>query len=742
MITDRLIAASFYCIALGMVTAMGFSIYETPQFWVATTVSMIAGVLLAGIAFLRSWSALAQVGLTVVTLLALAVPLAAPSRAGVATWSLESVWMTFSAIWTSWRRLTTIDLPVGADDGLLMAPVTLVFVSTVVGIGIIMRTRRGELAMLLPLAVMFWALLWGPPEPAALPLTIGFAISVIVSVSALRQARRRRRAERTVSTLPMRFASGALAIALAVGIAVGAATVSTFGDRVVLREHPPQPRQALEASSPLAQFRSNFVEPQRDSVLMTVTGVEEGELISLASLSVYTGQVFAADTSRLLRTSGRATSEDAERQLGFTMREYEGMWLPTIGTPGAIAFAGPRSADLSQSLMMADDGAATVVLAGLRPEDGYSLLVSNASEPPSLTELSPAGSAERGTELPLSVLDWMAARSGQDENAGATLEAYVNALRQEGYLSHGIEDDEAPSRAGHSSARLDEMFSAEYLVGDQEQFATAAALMARELGFPSRVGVGYRASASGTVDIYGRDATAWVEILTSQGWVNIEIIPENTAPPETQDSGGLPSAQPQPPVPPALPEGGQQTTQQPGDQNGPAADDLIGHQSAWLGTAIRIALIPLIIALPFFMILALKALRRRSRFRGDDARERARGAWSEFVDALIDRGAPTMGQQTRREYAAGDQRVEEFAATVDRAVFGAEPPTLRTVADLWEQRERFIAEHDARRSFWQRLRATFSLNSLLGAHRTGFLRRVGSGESRAQQAESVHSTSR
>lgn len=739
MMSGRLAAASFYCIALAAAVAMGYSIYATPQFWVATGVTMIAGALLAGGAYLRRWSVLTQVALTVGALLVLAVPLAAPNTARGSGTLLETVGNVYTAIWTSWRRITTIDLPVGTDDGLLMAPILLVLVSTVLGVGLILRTQRGELAMLMPVAVLFWALLWGPPVSAPLPLTIGFAIAVVASVASLRQARRRRRADRTVSSLPVRLVYGALATLLAVSVGVGAATVAPLGDRVVLREHPPIPRESLQAASPLAEFRSNFQDPTRDRVLMTVTGVQEGDLISLASLSVYTGEVFAADTGRLIRTSGRATGEDADRQLGFTIQGYEGVWLPSIGEPEAVAFVGPRSSDLSQSLMMADEGATTVALAGLRDGDGYSVTVASPEEIPDISELEPAGAVERGNQLPLSALDWIAARSTIDQEPGASLQLLIAALEEEGYLSHGVEDDEPPSRAGHSSSRLDALFSAEFLVGDQEQFAAAAALMARELGFPSRVAVGFKPSEEGTVDIYGRDATAWVEISTDHGWVPIEVVPENTAPPETQDSAGLPSTQPQPPVPPALPEGGQPDSQQSGAQPGPLTDDTVAADPVWLIWTLRALALLALLVLPFLIILLMKFMRRRSRQFGGGTRERALGAWAEFADAMIDRGAAAMGERTRLEYADGDTRVESFALAVDRAVFSREQPDDEIARSIWQQRDALVADHDGARTWWQRMQHRLSLRSL-----TGRPSRAAEVElaKRAQQPETVHSSVR
>src|SRR5690606_32628109 len=102
----------------------------------------------------------------------------------------------------------------------------------------------------------------------------------------------------------------------------------------------------------------------------------------------------------------------------------------------------------------------------------------------------------------------------------------LDRLRSRGYLSHSLSDVEGerlwlerlsreygtqfePSAGGHSNARIEQLFaqlntqarlagegaSTEMLVagiGDDEQFATAAAMIARALGFDSRVVLGVR----------------------------------------------------------------------------------------------------------------------------------------------------------------------------------------------------------------------------------------------------------
>src|SRR5690606_7355893 len=115
--------------------------------------------------------------------------------------------------------------------------------------------------------------------------------------------------------------------------------------------------------------------------------------------------------------------------------------------------------------------------------------------------------------------------------SGADLIDLVERLRDRGYLSHALRaGDQAAdwiaelqaradyeftaSRAGHSTSRIEELFAAlveqqrragddapEPMliagIGDDEQFATAAALLARSLGFESRVVVRVRLGDTG-----------------------------------------------------------------------------------------------------------------------------------------------------------------------------------------------------------------------------------------------------
>src|SRR5690606_31874624 len=144
----------------------------------------------------------------------------------------------------------------------------------------------------------------------------------------------------------------------------------------------------------------------------------------------------------------------------------------------------------------------------------------------------------------------------------------VDRLRARGYLSHALRSDDdaadwnaalqaradyevTASRAGHSAPRIEEHFgplveqqrragddAPEQLliagIGDDEQFATAAALLARYLGFESRVVVGVRLGDTGAelgvepcAEVCtGANVTAWAEArAASGGWVVLDATP-------------------------------------------------------------------------------------------------------------------------------------------------------------------------------------------------------------------------
>src|SRR5690606_26838878 len=94
---------------------------------------------------------------------------------------------------------------------------------------------------------------------------------------------------------------------------------------------------------------------------------------------------------------------------------------------------------------------------------------------------------------------------------------------------HGVGQDEPTSLSGHGMDRITALFTSRPMIGDGEQYAVAAALMARELGFPARVVMGFQPTAdpsSSAVTVSGRDISAWIEVQASDGsWVTVDTTP-------------------------------------------------------------------------------------------------------------------------------------------------------------------------------------------------------------------------
>ena len=124
------------------------------------------------------------------------------------------------------------------------------------------------------------------------------------------------------------------------------------------------------------------------------------------------------------------------------------------------------------------------------------------------------------------------------------------------------------AKEGFTAEELDQLLAGTAMVGDSEQYASAMALMARSLGLPSRVVLGFlpkddegeisenRTEKQGkntVTEFTGNDVTAWVEIkLDGYGWVAFYPTPKETKVPDENQNLTPPNPQTlvrQPPVP-------------------------------------------------------------------------------------------------------------------------------------------------------------------------------------------------
>ena len=299
-----------------------------------------------------------------------------------------------------------------------------------------------------------------------------------------------------------------------------------------------------------------------------------------------------------------------------------------------------------------------------------------------------------------------------DYEKGLALEAF--------FRSPGRFQYSAAIEPGHSAADLAAWLldpsSPAYRTGYCEQFATAMAVMARQVGIPSRVVLGFTPGTvldDGRVVVRDRDAHAWVELwLPTQGWVRFDPTPRSDAinPPAAADlpfgvSAYLEASTPDPlPAPaPALPDPAMPVPTAPsGPERADRAPGGVGS-SGLLAAALAAALVAVVGAMP-----AAKLVRRRRR-RRRLARGDISAAWEEIVARLDDLGVPPPGAATPAEVAAAvGPTMAPLAEAYGLHTYGPRRrPTADEVAEVASSLEATRRSLKARFTRWERMRAAY-----------------------------------
>lgn len=255
---------------------------------------------------------------------------------------------------------------------------------------------------------------------------------------------------------------------------------------------------------------------------------------------------------------------------------------------------------------------------------------------------------------------------------------------------------------GHSTAQL-LYFLTTSKRGTSEQFATAYALLARSLGVPVRIVVGFRDDGSGTV--HDDDVLAWPEIaVTGLGWVPLD--PTGGARSSAADRSGLGAATQA--ARDALPSPDRLATQQPGDPP-PAADSAAAASGGLPLWPLGVPAVLAVAAIP-----ALKAARRARRRRAPP-RTSVWGAWLDTRDRLRDHGVPVPAGSTVRDVIgsapvpAAD--LEALAGCVDGALWAGRDVERANAERAWAAAA--TIRRGLRTGPWRRrLRAVFATGSL------------------------------
>ncbi len=431
--------------------------------------------------------------------------------------------------------------------------------------------------------------------------------------------------------------------------------------------------------------------PTRPAFRVTSDNVSITDLarVAVVRLDTYDGVRFTTSdryqvAGSLLTPPGQPPSGGRDTTLRFSDLSLDDPWLPTAGTPTRIDLRGvgfdPDSGDLLAP------GSVKGLTYELRAR-----IVNPSPAELATAPLDTSVDAAQYRALPGGLPPGIG-RVADEASAGATkpgeaLQKLATFLRTDFTL-------DATSPAGHAAGRI-EAFLRTDRAGSAEQFATAFTVMARSLGFPARVVVGYKlvANTNGTAQplefVKSDNYHVWSEVkFASLGWIAYDPTPSAGAtPPQRTATPEIPAT--------VTPQGdGQQTTPK---ELGPSeADPAVDMSSPWgrpvLIAAATVAAVAAVVVAVCGAIIAVKGRRRQRRRREGRAADRVIGAWDEVVDRLIELQFPITQSMTPRDIARATQTTYGTAATlplsflvpdVGRAVYGRVEPDTDTVDRSW-----------------------------------------------------------
>lgn len=791
-------------VAAGVAIAAGLAwpVYQSPRMIMVAVAAATLGVVLVLVARMLAWrwwvTAIVAAAVYLIAVVPLAIPVALSSPIRMLQGAVEGL----TGVVLGWKQLLTLILPLGEYQAVLVPFFVTIFVGTIAAAALSFSHRRySSFAVAAVLLMCTFGPVFGSSTTESPLIVFGIAIPAprqvlsgilfvlvclvwLVGRAKMARTKALRRAQAlstdvrqsTESTIFMRIRRRAFAVILVVvAIAAGllvAPAAAGWGPREALRDRVDPVVVVLQQPSPLSDYRAWFAGAALHAELFRIDGDLSGvERIRLATLGFYDGAVFRPG-SRTGQQQFRRVPTAARGGESFTITiggGYSGVWLPI---PGPIkstpVFAGKLAEKLADGSYVSAQGESAVVVTprsdggnGVRSGDSYSVSVV-----PGEGESGQVDGSLRGGEAFISDDDYPALAAWVEQQdvprTSAGVVELIKRLKDRGYLSHSLQENDnsrgwveelssadyvfQPSYAGHSAARVEELFTALYdqqravgedadqeslvaAIGDDEQFATAAALLARYLGFDSRVVVGVklvtseenpsvRPCVAGVCT--GANVTAWVEFRpVGSSWVSVDVSPQFMIIPFRVNPGE------QLPENPTVAQDVSTDVLDPppaqrDDSTVANAETLPG--SGWFDTFLPVLkvvgtglLAVFLLLLPILFLVIVKSVRRRRRRLAQEPEVSLVGAWDELVDSYLDYGLTLPSHATRGHLASlvGRPRAATLAVMIDTGVFAEHPPSRESAQEAWGLLGTERAELAAETTLSARIKAAFALRSFL-----------------------------
>ena len=439
--------------------------------------------------------------------------------------------------------------------------------------------------------------------------------------------------------------------------------------------------------SPLVDIRARIVD-QAEVEVFTVRS-DERSYWRLTALDEFDGRIWRSEGR--FRSAARELADPGEVQPArgggnilvdqrVEVRGLDAVWLPAAYRP--VAFA---TDDASVGV---DEESSTLIIGRNQSSEGLRYEVQSFVRHPVADELRRLSMQPRDvdrayTHLPASFSP--AARRLAASIIAFAPTPYDRARALQDHFRTGAYRYDTSVEPGHGEDDL-ERFLLQTRAGYCEQFAGAYAAMARAVGLPSRVAVGFtpgELEADGTYHVRGSHGHAWPEVwLGAAGWVPFEPTPGRGIP-GGEDYTGVPEQQSGPDGDQTAPTttttsttvaAGAPTTAPPsrsleeqggGDGEGASSSPWPGRLAWAAGAVVALA------GLWVLLVVTATWLRRwRRRQAPRTTSGRVLVAWDEVGEALAAAGVARLPAETPLEYA------DRAGATV-----GVDPQLLRALAE-------------------------------------------------------------
>ena len=570
--------------------------------------------------------------------------------------------------------------------------------------------------------------------------TVVFAASVLLWTVTQRTARQSELTWLTVDRKrgPSGLARGGAvfgALALLGGVVVGPLIPGASAEELFYWRTQGDPTRVVV--SPYVNIGSRLVD-QKDTELFTVTS-DRPSYYRLAGLDTFEDGFWRTNQQTFIEESGRlpgarsSAGTTLDVQQNFTIQNLSAIWLPAAYAPSAIL-------ESDAPFTWNSDTGSMIVASSLDSANGLSYSLESAiplfspDELRSASSVIPVGIAERYLSVPDDLTPVVASEAQRITSGAAN--TYEQMLALQAFFREFDYSVSLSPREGDAT----EQFLAER-VGFCQQFSGTFALMARSLGVPARVAVGFTwgdpvDGQPNTYQITGRHTHAWPEVYFGDlGWVAFEPTPQRGSPAGTaytgvearQDSLTEPDRPGQP-----------TTTVAPGDQTpldiNPNIEDFQPDLGAGLGGSDGVAgsginvpwRILLVVAAITAYLLGIPALRRmrvaKRRAAAGGPADQVEAAWAEGAELLEHHyDIHRSPAETRWEFAqrlADDRRLPEGAltalaesATVAR--FGSDFVTADDANRAHEALDRLLDSVAQKRSRWQRTKTNLNPRTVI-----------------------------